>query len=75
MKRLKVVRTSSAIIHRVADCANCNWRDEDHHHASVRARRHTAKTGHTTTVENGNFYEFKPAEGESLVDPNQMSLV
>lgn len=31
--------------------------------------------GHTTTVENGNFYAFKPAEGESLVDPNQMSLI
>lgn len=70
MKTLKVVRTGNSIVHRIADCDNCSWRDEDHKLASKRARRHSEKTGHTTTVESGNFYQFKPKDGESLVDKN-----
>ncbi len=72
---MKITRTHSAIIHRIADCDDCSWRDEDHFHASKRARRHSEQTGHTTNVENGNFYQFRPADGETLVDKNQTSLL
>lgn len=71
---MKVIRTQTSIIHRVADCTICSWRDEDRFHASKRARRHTEQTGHITVVENGNFYEFMPAD-RSLVDERQVSLL
>jgi len=72
---VKVIRTRSAIVHRIADCDNCNWRDEGYKTASRYARRHSEKTGHTTNVENGNYYRYKPKDGETLVDKNQLSLV
>ena len=74
-KTLKVVRSKSAIIHRIADCENCGWHDEDYKYANQRARRHSQKTGHKTAVENGNIYWYQPAEGETLVDKNQLSLI
>lgn len=72
---MKVIRTSSCIIHRIAMCNHCGWRDEDQFHASKRARRHSEQTGHTTVVENGNFYEFKRADGKPPVDDKQTSLL
>lgn len=72
---MKVVRTKSSIIHRVANCTICSWEDADRFHASKRARRHTEKTGHITVVENGNFYEFMPADRSIQVDERQLSLL
>lgn len=72
---MKIIRTRSYIIHRIASCYNCNWRDEGHVHASRRARRHSEQTGHTTVVENGNFYEFKRADGKPPVDEKQTSFL
>jgi len=55
---MATLKSFGGIIHRIADCMECGWHDEDPRQAPQRARRHTEKTGHETNVETGSYIKY-----------------
>lgn len=55
----KVIRKNLGIQHRIADCEQCNWREEGYEDAHILARKHTKETGHNTHVEEGRLIKFR----------------
>ena len=47
------------ITHRIAQCQDCEWRNEDFEIAKTKARQHSEKTGHRVNVETGNTVYFR----------------
>lgn len=54
------MRTARRIVHCIADCQNCEWRDEDYERAARRAAVHGRKTGHKVHVEQAVSYLVVP---------------
>lgn len=46
------------IIHRIAHCQDCDWREEDRNTAMREARKHANKTGHKIDIETGVWGTF-----------------
>lgn len=46
-----IVSKRNSVVHRIAQCTECDWTDEEYKNALVRARRHCARTGHRVIVE------------------------
>jgi len=56
-EKIKIKRTSKRLIHVIAHCQDCNWQEEDYISAAREATKHCRKTGHTISVEQGNYYQ------------------
>lgn len=54
-----VRRKVIGVIHQIAWCNVCHKRWEWHKTATANARRHTQKTGHTTSVETGTAHDYE----------------
>lgn len=50
------MRTKASIIHTIAHCRNCDWKDEDFIFAARNAVYHSKSTGHIIDVEQGKHY-------------------
>lgn len=57
--RFNIHKTPPALIHCIAECADCEWRNESYRHAQKLARNHVKKTGHTVKVDQGFVYELE----------------
>lgn len=55
-KERKMVRTKPKIVHVIATCQECSWKNEDFKTAQRQARLHSYKTGHSVHVEVGRSY-------------------
>lgn len=56
---MKVIRKNWGIVHRIADCTECDWREEGYKDAHKLIIKHVKETGHTAHIENGNMVEYK----------------
>ncbi len=57
-------RTSRSLIHCVATCRECQWRNDDYLKASRAATRHVSETGHAVNVDQGIVYSVLPVKAE-----------
>lgn len=54
----KVKTEKHGIVHRMATCMECEWRDEDFRSSPLFARQHCEKTGHRVRVETGTVTDY-----------------
>lgn len=54
------------LIHAIAECTECVWRDEDYKTAQAKARRHARTTGHRVRADLGYVVEYKAAAGKGV---------
>ena len=55
---MKVKTKRYGVVHQIAFCKECDWREEDYRIAQKEARKHTEKTGHSVAVETGIAYDY-----------------
>ena len=58
----KVITTNFGIIHQHAQCEECAWSgnaDLSIKELKASAKQHCRETGHTTTVETGDSFEYR----------------
>ncbi len=65
MKTVKALRGRPWLIHAIASCSICDWRFEDYtKDVAGKAREHTRKTGHETSVETGYAQIYRASKGQ-----------
>lgn len=52
----KTTRTKPGLVHCVAQCKDCDWKEESYRIAARYAANHARKTGHTVNVDQGYVY-------------------
>ena len=57
--RLNIIKKTGGIIHIIAHCQKCEWKDESYITAEKEAERHVKETGHNVVVETGHYWEYK----------------
>ena len=55
----RVQRTSRGLMHCIAECKSCAWRDEHYVGAARAATRHCRETGHEVMVDQGIIYTVR----------------
>lgn len=59
---MKNKRVKKCLIHAIAECLDCDWREEDYLTAQKEARKHAIRTGHTVNIETGYNQVYNPKE-------------
>ena len=58
----KAINVASGVIHRLAQCKNCDWHCGDYRTAISDAKKHVNKTGHSVIVESANSITYERVE-------------
>lgn len=63
-EKFVVNRTRKNMVHLIAICKDCEWRNEDYIGGTEKVREHVAKTGHTVDVETGHNHTVQGREND-----------
>lgn len=60
MRKYQIFSGRKYIIHRIADCHECDWRSDDYKdkRMGAKCRAHAAKTGHKVSYETGTAITY-----------------
>ena len=59
MKKKGILKRDGGIIHLIASCEDCPWKNEDYISGQERAREHELKKQHNVNVEIGKGYQLQ----------------
>lgn len=59
MGRRAITKTKKGLVHCIAICSECDWREDGYRKAARAATNHVKKTGHLVNVDQGFVYQVK----------------